>query len=40
LKGPDGALLHQIRNRQDGKFELTLPSAVRAAAAAHLWLCG
>lgn len=36
LKGPDGSLLHQIRNRQDGKFELALPTAVRACGAGVL----
>ena len=36
LKGPDGNLLHQIRNRQDGKFELTLPTPVRAGDCCRL----
>ena len=36
MKGPDGNLVHQIRNRQDGKFELTLPTPVRTSGCCSL----
>jgi hypothetical protein len=32
IKAEDGFVLHQVRNRQDAKFEFVMPKEVRAAA--------